>query len=90
VSARDALRSVIGSTPYALAAHVTATLARMTAPPYAVVPGSRLVWILSARNVELIPSIGLPTCGSAAAIIDATTNRNLMDFEGSTALLTAT
>jgi hypothetical protein len=88
VSAREALRAVIGSSPYALAPHVTATLARMTAPPYAVVPGSRLVWILSARNVELIPSIGLPTCGSAAAIIDASTNRSLMDLEG-TALLTA-
>ena len=82
MSVRDALRAVIASSPYTLAPRITATLARMSAPPDAVLPGSRLVWILTAPNVELTPSIGLATCGSAAAVIDATTNRDLIEFDG--------
>jgi hypothetical protein len=78
-SATDALRAVSGF----LAPRVKATLATVTGPPNAVLPGSRLVWILSAPNVMLSPSIGFPQCGPAAAIIDATTGANLLGTEGS-------
>jgi hypothetical protein len=74
VSAGDALFAVLG---FSLAPKVTATLARMTGPPNSIDPGTRLVWVLSAPNVELLPNIGLPMCGSANAIIDATTGKEL-------------
>jgi hypothetical protein len=81
VSVGDALRAVIGQ--YSLASRVTATLARMTAPPYFVVPGTRLVWVLSARDVVLRPNIGLAMCGSANVLIDATTGRELLESDRS-------
>ena len=55
----------------------------MTGPPNAVVAGSRLVWVLSVPSVTITPSIGLPQCGPAAAIIDATTGASLLETEGS-------
>jgi hypothetical protein len=87
VSASDALHAVIGS--HSLASHVTATLARMTAPPNFIVPGTRLVWVLSARNVELTPNIGLPVCGSANIIIDASTGRELLESDRGVPFFTA-
>jgi len=57
----------------------------MTGPPNAVVPGSRLVWIFSARNVNVAPTIGLPGCGGVAVIVDATTGKQLEGYEGAVA-----
>ena len=78
-SAMDAL----GAVSSFLAPRVKATLATMTGPPNAILPGSRLVWVLSVPSVTLTPSIGLQQCGPAAAIIDATTNASLLETEGS-------
>jgi len=82
VHANDAVRT---AGPGFLAARVKATLATMTGPPNAVVPGSRLVWIFSARNVNVAPTIGLPGCGGVAVIVDATTGKQLEGYEGAVA-----
>jgi hypothetical protein len=73
-SATDALRDVMSG---ALAPKVKATLALMTGPPNAIVPGSHLVWVFSVPSIVQSPSEGLPGCGPAAAVIDATTGENL-------------
>jgi hypothetical protein len=83
ITAEQALQSLAASTPDFLAPRVTATLAVLNTVGNALVKGPRLVWILSVTNVEVVPSLGLPACGNAAVVIDATSNKSLVAFEGS-------
>jgi hypothetical protein len=64
-----------------LAPKVKATLAEMAGTPNSLVAGERLVWIFSVGNVEVEPEIGLPNCGSAQVIVDATTGQILEMME---------
>jgi hypothetical protein len=78
LNAANALHATSGF----LAARVKATLANLTGTPNSLLPGTRLVWIFSVTNVEVVPSIGLPGCGSAAVVVDASTAKSLLELEG--------
>jgi hypothetical protein len=81
LSAMQALAGLSQEASVELAPKVKATLAEMAGTPNSLVAGERLVWIFSVGNVEVEPEIGLPNCGSAQVIVDATTGQILEMME---------